>query len=490
MVFNKSRSEDRKHWLENYDKDKTLNTNNLNITYNEFVHNELIHFSKYDCERSIPNIMDGLKTSQRKILYCAFKRNLTKEIKVAQFGGYVSEHSGYHHGETSLMLAMVCMAQNFVGSNNINLLQPNGQFGTRLQGGSDSASERYIFTQLNSITRTLFPENDDKILHYLEDDGQSIEPEFYVPIIPMVLVNGALGIGTGFSTYIPQFNPIDIVDKIKKRLQNVNDDSELVPWYKNFKGEIIKTKNINHILIKGKYNVVKKDKIRITELPIGVWTDSYKVYLEKIMNQKSYIREYQDMSTDTHVDILITFQSDKLKTLLDKSIDENISELDKYLNLYTSKKYNNMHLFDEKQKLQKFDKPEDIIQHYIPIRLMYYQRRIDVLLKTLERDCTILNNKARFIQEQCDDKIDLRRKSKSDVVQLLNSRQYDTLNEEDIEFKYLRNMPVDSFVEENITKLLNQCKEKTKLHEDLKNTTPKQLWINELDEFVKQYNSK
>jgi len=487
MVFNKSRSEDRKQWLEHYDKDKTLDTSKLKITYNEFVHNELIHFSKYDCERSIPNIMDGLKTSQRKILYCAFKRNLTKEIKVAQFGGYVSEHSGYHHGETSLMQAMVGMAQDFVGSNNINLLLPNGQFGTRLQGGSDSASERYIFTQLNKITRTLFPENDDVILHYLEDDGQRIEPEFYVPIIPMVLVNGALGIGTGFSTFIPQFNPLDIVHRIKACLLNNEEESELIPWYRYFHGDIIKLKNENHIFIKGRYTIANKDQVRITELPIGVWTDSYKVYLEKLMNDKSYVREYQDMSTDTNVDILVTFQNNKLQSLIDKSIDENVNALEKYLNLYTSKKYNNMHLFDEKQQLQKFDKPEDIIHYYIPIRLLYYERRIEIILKSLQRECTILNNKARFIREQCDDTIDLRRKCKSDVIDLLVSRKYDTLNGEDIEFKYLRNMPVDSFVVENITKLTNQCKEKESLRTKLQNTTPRQLWIHELDNFVQQY---
>ena len=135
----------------------------------------MIHFSKYDCDRSIPNLMDGLKTSQRKILFSAFKRNLTKEIKVAQFSGYVSEHSSYHHGEQRLNGAIVNMAQNFVGSNNINLLIPNGQFGTRLQGGSDSASERYIFTMLNKITRSIFNEHDDKILKYLDDDGTPVE---------------------------------------------------------------------------------------------------------------------------------------------------------------------------------------------------------------------------------------------------------------------------------------------------------------------------
>ena len=120
--------------------------------------------------------MDGLKISLRKILFSAFKRNLTQEIKVAQFSGYVSEHSGYHHGEASLNAAIVGMAQNFVGSNNINLLEPLGQFGTRIRGGQDSASERYIFTVLNRMTRTLFPQADDAVLKYLDDDGQTVEP--------------------------------------------------------------------------------------------------------------------------------------------------------------------------------------------------------------------------------------------------------------------------------------------------------------------------
>ena len=171
MVFNKTRANDRKTWLENYDRELYLDTNNTEVTYKNFINREMIHFSKYDCDRSIPNLLDGLKTSQRKILYTAFKRNLTTEIKVAQFSGSVSEISCYHHGENSLNGAIVGMAQDFVGSNNINLLEPKGQFGTRLQGGSDSASERYIHTNLNKLTRNIFTDKDDGILEYIDDDG-------------------------------------------------------------------------------------------------------------------------------------------------------------------------------------------------------------------------------------------------------------------------------------------------------------------------------
>ena len=207
MVFNKKRSDDRKDWLATYNRELYLDTSKSSVTYEEFINHDLIHFSKYDNDRSIPNLVDGFKISLRKIIFSAFKKKLVNEIKVAQFSGYVSEHSGYHHGEASLNGAIIGLAQNFVGSNNINLLEPKGQFGTRLLGGKDAASERYIFTQLNKLTRLIFPAADDPILDYLNDDGTSVEPVYYVPIIPMVLVNGSKGIGTGFSTDIMCYNP-------------------------------------------------------------------------------------------------------------------------------------------------------------------------------------------------------------------------------------------------------------------------------------------
>jgi len=219
MVFNKKRAEDRKVWLENYDKSVFLDTNQPVVPYETFFHKEMVHFSVYDCERSIPNMVDGLKTSLRKILFSAFKRRLTTEIKVAQFSGYVSENSAYHHGEASLNGAIVNMAQNYVGSNNLNLLVPNGQFGTRLKGGEDSASERYIFTYLNTLTRSLFPEADDSVLNYLDDDGQLVEPDYYVPILPFVLLNGISGIGTGFSCSIPSYHPLEMIRYLRHKMK-------------------------------------------------------------------------------------------------------------------------------------------------------------------------------------------------------------------------------------------------------------------------------
>lgn len=166
--------------------------------------------------------MDGLKPGQRKILFACFKRKLKNEIKVAQLSGYVAEHSAYHHGEMSLQQTIINMAQDFVGSNNINILEPRGQFGTRLQGGKEAASARYIFTNLNQVTRIIFPEQDDPLLGQIEEEGMKIEPHYYQPIIPLVLCNGAEGIGTGWMTSVPNFNPLDIVKNIENRLNNAN----------------------------------------------------------------------------------------------------------------------------------------------------------------------------------------------------------------------------------------------------------------------------
>ena len=280
MVFNKKRSNDRKEWLSLYNRDTYLNTSKNNVSYTEFINNDLIHFSKYDNDRSIPNITDGLKTSLRKILYSAFKRNLNREVKVAQFSGYVSEHSGYHHGEASLNAAIIGLAQNYVGSNNINLFKPLGQFGTRLTGGKDSASERYIFTYLNKITRIIYPEIDDKILKYLDDDGTFVEPIYYVPIIPMVLINGIRGIGTGFSTDIMSYNPIQIIEFLENLLLGIDPEEcgDIQPYYRGFMGSINKLDNKRYI-IKGVYKILSDDKILITELPVGTWTQDYKEYL-------------------------------------------------------------------------------------------------------------------------------------------------------------------------------------------------------------------
>ena len=489
MVFNKKRADDRKEWLGGYNRESYLDTTKELVPYEEFINKELIHFSKYDCDRSIPNLMDGLKISLRKILFSAFKKNLNSEIKVAQFSGYVSEHSGYHHGEASLNGAIVHMAQNFVGSNNINLLMPNGQFGTRLQGGKDSASERYIFTQLNKLTRIIYPDADDKILKYLNDDGLPVEPLYYAPIIPMILVNGTKGIGTGFSTDIMCYNPMEIIQYLRQKLASSDTPpsvQEFMPYYEGFSGSISKISD-NKFLVKGKYEKVGPDKIRIVELPIGTWLDDYKEYLEQLTESVDkagkkitpVIKDYDDMSSDTIIDFIITLQKGLLDELESTVSENGCNGLEKMFKLFTTNTTTNMHLFDAEDKLKKYENVCEIIDDYFDTRLQMYQVRKNYLIIAITEELVLLSNKVKYIKEVLEGTVDLRRKKKDEVSAMLLEKGYNVIDE-DTDFKYLTKLPMDSVSQENVEKLENDHQNKMVELDEIKTTTIQQMWLKEL----------
>ena len=495
MIFNKKRSDDRKIWLENdYSRDSYLDTNSDSVSYKDFINREFIHFSKYDCDRSIPNLMDGLKISLRKILYAAFKKNLVNEIKVAQFSGYVSEHSCYHHGEASLNQAIKGMAQNYVGSNNINLLVPNGQFGTRLQGGEDSASERYIFTYLNPITRTLFPDGDDAILNYLDDDGTLVEPTYYAPILPNILINGSKGIGTGFSTDVMCYNPLDLLKYIKHKLNpivNQKFDSPFIPYYQGFMGTIEPLSDTK-FLIKGIYEKIGQDKIRVTELPVGYWTQDFKEHIECLIESidkngkknPSVVKDYDDMSKDTTVDFTIYFQKNKLDELESNTDINNLNGVHKLLKLASTHTNTNMHLFDANDKLKKYNSIDKIIDDYYDVRISLYEKRKAFIIDKLENELVVLTNKARYIKETLDNIVDLRRKSSNQINDMLSLRKYTKIEES---YKYLTKMPMDSVNNENVSKLFQQKEEKIKELDIVKTTSIQDMWLNELSVFEDEY---
>ena len=511
LVFNKKRADDRKEWLETvYDRESYVDTSKPMITYEEFIHKEFIHFSKYDCDRSIPNLMDGLKTSLRKILFCEFKRRESSEIKVAQFSGYVAMNSCYHHGEDSLNQAIVGMAQNFVGSNNINLLVPAGQFGSRIKGGKDASSPRYIFTRQERITRRIFVEQDDNVLKYLSDDGTPVEPQFYVPIIPMVLVNGSKGIGTGFSTEIMCYNPRDIIAYLKNLLQDTKViPIEFTPYYEGFNGTISKIGDTK-FLFKGKYEKLGQDKIRVTELPIGFWTEDFKELLEKLEEDREvkaskkddkagdkvkklapYVKEYDDNSKDTNVDFVITFSKGQLDELESAAGDHGCNGLEKLLKLYSTSSTTNMNLFNSEDKLKKYGSVSEIIDDFFIVRLEYYGMRKAHLIDVLERELIVLSNKAKYIQEVLNGTVDLRKKKKDEIIKMLETKGYEKIvndnNVVDEDYKYLVRMPMDSVSEENVEKLLNEYDRKQKELAEIKATSCQQMWLRELDALEQEY---
>ncbi len=739
LAFNKKRADDRKDWLRAYDRQNILDYKEKEVSYEDFINKELIHFSNYDVDRSIPNMVDGLKISQRKIVYSCFKRNLTsKEIRVAQLAAYVSENSAYHHGEASLQGAIVGLAQDYIGSNNINLLKPNGQFGclapdtnvlmwdstikkardvvigdklvgddgtlrnvlnttrgvdamyevkmfngesytvnkehiltlkyadsifdikidefiklpkcykedtkcvknssciewnhqdvpvdpytygcslvendeisinyiansketrlqllagiidthnsiknngelpyidvpyirslkllcnslgfmvdkvtsrsiicvygdginiiptkekivfgkernkdiytvgfsinavghgefcgwsidcnerfllgdftithnSRLHGGKDAAQPRYIHTLLTDIATCIYKKQDNHILQYTEDDGFPVEPTHYVPIIPMILVNGSIGIGTGFSTTIPSYNPLDITQLLRKMLAGEHvsvDDDDLTPWYKGFTGSIKKVANKYYSV--GCYSKMSATKIEVTELPIGYWTFDFKADLENAFDKIPEFKKYENKSAGNKVHFILHFAN---QTIVDKymEVDNNgFTLFENTFKLVTTRGFSttNMYAFNKNGQITLYETCFDIINEFYDVRLEFYQKRKEYILAKLEYDANFMANKIRFIKEVVTEMIHVHKMKKADLETYLDENDY---MKHDETYDYIVKIPVYNLttdkvedLEADITKTQNEITE-------LMARSPQEIWNTELDEFDKAY---
>jgi len=816
LGFEKNRANCRKIWLKNYNKERILSNDQKKVPIPDFIHKELIHFSNDDINRSIPSVVDGLKPSTRKILYGTILRKLNSakdEIKVAQLSGFISEKTSYHHGEASLNGAIVGMAQNFVGSNNINLLYPSGQFGcldpnteillwngskklakdiqvgdqligddgnrrnvlqltngiddmyeivdesrnklvvnsehiltlyykdnfeikwndqlnhwyynyydgytiktisletnesknegytnildsrnvlmqtynhkkiidikirdylslpeiiknelyqisnlnsinwdkktvpidpyvfgtwlgenhnipnmyivndknTRLQllagvidkkgalinkngeqyfeisllnrlygnlmssldfiakslgfytniyytnknnlshndddntivtitiqgdniyeiptylegnqinnnydvklkhnftrfqikhigkgpfcgwsidcnerfllgnftvthnsrlcGGKDFASPRYTFTYLAELTRLIFRPDDDPILNYLDDDGTPVEPEYFCPIIPMILVNGSEGIGTGFSTKITQYNPLDIVKNLKLMMNN-KAPLQMTPYFKNFTGTV-EYQNNNMYLIKGAYKRINDETIKITELPIGTWTTPYNEFIEKKSEKGSskdknpLILSYKKNYTDETIDFTLKFDPDVLDKL------ESTGQIWSKLKLCKPLKMSNMHLYNANGKIKKYDNAIDILTEFYAIRLEMYTKRKSYLIGKLQKELDILKWKKQFIEYVLDGRIIIYRQKKTAIIDKLIELEFPMIDDT---YDYITNIPLFNLTEEKVNELIEQFNNKQEELHKVESTTEIEQWNYELDEFIESYN--
>lgn len=534
----------RKTWLNTYDPQVYINASEKKISYYDFIHKELIAFSVYSTSRAVPNIMDGLKPGQRKVLFACFKKNLYgKEIKVAQLGGYVSENAEYHHGERSLEETIVKMAQNYMGSNNINLLYPSGQFGSRLAGGKDSASARYIYTYLIDLCKKIFIDDDIEILDQqygdtLDSTGNPIriDPTYYAPIIPMILINGAEGIGTGYSSQIKPCDPYAVVANLK-RIINGEKPKEMKPWYRHFNGKIEKIDK-NKYVARALYERVDKDTIHIIDLPPGVWTHNYKAFLDGLLQegitqkketkkvarqqnskskggkgrgkkgskQSTYlakksknskiakvaktntigadIKSYKEDCTEIRVSFTITFNPGKL----DKYIKNGTLETN--LKLIIPLNNTNMYLFDAKGKIKKYNSYGGIMKDYVTTRLQLYQKRKDYLLDKWRKEMDVLKWKLKFVEGVIADKIAVFKKKTAEIIEQLEELKFPKFifgDRKGPSYDYLTTMSIIKFTKDEVDKLRKMIEEKKAEIETLEGETPSQIWLGELDKFLDAY---
>lgn len=486
MIFREKRSDERKEWMKSYDATDFIDKFTTKQTYDKFINSELMEWSMSDNNRMIPNIMDGFKPVQRKILYCFHKKGIKGEIKVTSLTGALMDMLAYHNGDASGNKAIISMAQNFVGTNNINVIDGKGNFGSRLKGGENAASPRYIFTKLNELTPYIFKKEDLDLLSYQNDDGEPIEPTFFVPIIPMILVNGGSGIGSGYATNIPSYHPSEIITYLTNKIKGKKNNVELKPFYNHFKGEIFDDKENRRYISRGLMNKISDFIYDITELPLWTWNDSYYKFLDDLSEdkkdpktgkliRKAYVRDWVKDGNDKDI---------KIKVYLHRDVPtEFIANIWKSLKMESYISYSNMYLFDENRQLKKFETQYEIIDHYFNVRLDYYKKRKDHQIEQLKFESEVLKNKMMFIKSVIEDKIKISKRGReeveSDIIKMNLMRVNGT-------FAYLLNMSIVSLTKEKLIELkeeFDNSKEKIKI---LQNTTPEDIWLEELNELKKK----
>jgi len=438
-----------------------------NKTISEYLDNEYTNYAMYVIEsRALSSVIDGLKPTQRKIIHVAnkiWKSGNEKPMKIFQLGGKIAHDVFYHHGDAGLYTAIINMAQKF--KNNLPLLEEIGQFGSLR--APDAGAPRYISTKLHKNFRLVY--KDFELLELKEEEGILIEPKYFLPIIPMILVNGSKGIAVGYAANILMRNPKDVIKQCLNYLTK-KPFRKIRPKMSMYSGKFINDENnYKKWIAVGSFEKLNTTTLKITELSPSMTFEKFENLLENLVNNK-HIISYDDNSKD-NIDYIIKFNRQYLKSLN----DDDIIKMFKLSETFTED-YNTL---DEFGKLKIFDNVEDIIKYFVDFRLEYYKKRKEYMINTLDNDIFILDNKVKFIKAIIDNKLKVTKRKRPvierDLEKLKIQRYQDSYN-------YLLNMNINSLTYEKYTELLNLLKTKTKELNKIKKYVPKRMYIEDLIE--------
>jgi len=501
-AFEPDRTDDRKEWIRDYDPTEELDYSQDATNFEDFFDKSFLHFSAFDNVRSIPKLMDGLKPSQRKVLYWAMQ-HLKSEKKVSQITGLVSSATSYHHGEQSLVKVIVNLAQDFVGTNNLNLFEPIGMFGTRLHGREVHASARYINTKLSPLVPYIFVKEDLDLVPQQFEEGNEIEPRMLLPIFPLVLVNGFIGIGTGWATHGPNFDVLQVVEHLMSLIQKKQNDAKLIPSYRGFQGSV--TDVNGRWVSKGNWKILEGEDIdedllivEITELPVKAWTDDYIQELEKKAEKlriSMNIFKCRDHD-DQNVHLLVNLDPEQFGPRNLELALRRFLRLEKPLGSL-------MWLFseaeDQSQSLQLFQDAEMVLEAFYRARRPFYEQRKERLMQRTSHKVRRLENQLRciqmyqkgvleptacFLQDQGFARMET---SWSPTPRDEASAPADSDLEDDRGFKYLLDMRIQRFSASGAQQIEKQLQEARMELERLQKLDIDEMWLQDLQTFQEQY---
>lgn len=436
------------------------------MTITEFFNNDYVDQASYDNLRKIASLVDGQKNASRKILYTILEKNIKEKIKVSQLGSKVAEFAEYLHGNMDGVITG--LGQDYAGTNNIPLLQKKGNFGTRF--AQEPSASRYIYSYGSKDFFELFQKEDSKILTKQFFEGEEIEPMFFVPNLPILLINGSEGVSSGFAQKILPRDPAKIKKYILNKLNGSKPTSAmLTPFYKGFAGTITQGDNSAQWLIKGCIERKGINKIVVTEVPIGYDLKGYLNVLDDLEDNK-VITSYRDKSENDNFLFEISIPSKTLKTWNDETLMTKLKLVKKVTENYT--------VIDENNKIKVFESAKEILDQYIAVKLKHMALRKADQVNALEQQIRFDYSKYLFIKLIVEDKLKVAKRKKAQIEKDLDG--VEEIIKKDKSYDYLLNMNILSLTEERMTKLQEDIKlSKTKLDTLIK-TAIEQLWINEL----------
>lgn len=474
LGFGKSKANARKEWICSYKRGEIEEIEQFegDLSLSEFVSTQLVVYHSATLRRALPCLYDGFKESQRKAFYGTRKAKLKETLKVERLAGSVAEATAYHHGGKSMEDTIIKLAQDYIGTNNVPLFEADGQFGSRLLNGEDAAASRYISTRLTPIADILFPKIDDQFLERMEDDGDIIEPVYYIPIIPMILVNGSRGIATAYNNYIPCHDPLVLCDWIEKWL-NGEEVPELIPWFRGFKGEIEydgdKITTTGVIETKGRTAI-------ITELPVGVSTASYRDYLGSLTSKQGdksrVIKTINDFNTDTEVHFEVTLEKD--------------AELNVPVNSETVQ----LNLLIENDMPHHFADTIEIMNMFCAKRFELYKIRKKGLIASYEDDLKRESSRYRYLKAIVEGELVLNNhtdESLINVLEELDLLRWSNSKEKEPNYDYLLNMATRSLTSTRMEKLAKELEKIQESIDELRNMRVKDLWLADINCFREAY---
>lgn len=419
--------------------------------------------------RAIPSVIDGFKPTQRKIIYIAdkvWKNGNEKPLKIFQLGGKVAADAHYHHGDGSLNSAIIGMAQSF--KNSLPLLEEIGQFGSLRS--PEAGAARYISTKTTPNFRLIY--KDFELLEQRQEEGVQIEPAFFLPIIPTVLLNGSSGIAVGFATNILNRNPIDLIDACMNVL-NGKKVQKLLPWWKEYNGPVAETDNTNQYVMRGIYKVANTTTVEISELPPSVTYQKYEAHLNALQ-EKGIIYSYDD-NCSGGINYTIKFSRATLAELIKKNRLESTLKM-------AENETENLTTLDENGKLKIFSNVIDLVEYFVSFRLGYYDKRKVYLINKLEKELIYLSNRAKFIKLIIENKLKISNRPKAEIVEDLVKLKFDKINDS---YQYLLGMAINSLTKEVYEELLKEVDDKTAELKRVKETEPIDMYKSDLTELKK-----